>query len=136
MLVIDANTIRGLQVSAHFLVRRDGRVQQFVSTDRRAWHAGVSSWQGRPNCNDYSVGIELEGLEGWSFEPAQYRSLAQLLRALLGAGLRFDEDRAICFSSERSDKATVAGNGTVNANSRPTLGEFANVPPLTVVLPA
>ncbi len=75
-------TIRGLQVSAHFLVRRDGRVLQFVSTDRRAWHAGVSSWQGRSNCNDFSIGIELEGLEGGQFEPAQYSALALLLQAL------------------------------------------------------
>lgn len=75
-------TIRGLQVSAHFLVRRDGRVLQFVSTDRRAWHAGVSSWRGRSNCNDYSIGIELEGLEGGRFEPAQYGALVPLLQAL------------------------------------------------------
>lgn len=75
-------TIRGLQVSAHFVVRRDGHVLQFVSTDRRAWHAGVSSWRGRPNCNDYSVGIELEGLEGETFAPAQYAALVPLLRAL------------------------------------------------------
>lgn len=74
--------IRGLQVSAHFVVRRDGAVQQFVSTDRRAWHAGVSAWRGRPNCNDYSVGIELEGLEGDPFEPAQYAALVPLLQAL------------------------------------------------------
>lgn len=72
----------GLQVSAHFFVRRSGRVLQFVSCDRRAWHAGVSSWRGRENCNDFSVGIELEGLEGERFEPAQYRQLARLLRAL------------------------------------------------------
>ena len=75
-------TIRGLQVSAHFLVRRDGRVLQFVSTDRRAWHAGASSWRGRSNCNDYSIGIELEGLEGGQFEPAQYSALVPLLQAL------------------------------------------------------
>ena len=75
-------TLRGLQVSAHFLVRRDGQVQQFVSTDRRAWHAGASAWQGRPNCNDYSIGIELEGLEGGLFEPAQYAALVPLLQAL------------------------------------------------------
>ncbi len=74
--------IRGLQVSAHFLVRRDGRVIQFVSCEQRAWHAGVSSWQGRANCNDYSIGIELEGLEGERFEAAQYQRLATLLRAL------------------------------------------------------
>jgi AmpD protein len=55
--------IRGLEVSAHFLVRRDGALVQFVSCDARAWHAGRSSWRGRDNCNDYSIGIELEGLE-------------------------------------------------------------------------
>ncbi|MEQ1805412.1 MAG: 1,6-anhydro-N-acetylmuramyl-L-alanine amidase AmpD [Burkholderiaceae bacterium] len=75
-------TIRGLQVSAHFLIRRDGQVLQFVSCEFRAWHAGASSWRGRRNCNDYSVGVELEGLEGESFETAQYTSLARLLRAL------------------------------------------------------
>lgn len=74
--------LRGLQVSAHFLVRRDGRVLQFVSTDRRAWHAGPSSWQGRGNCNDWSVGIELEGLEGQVFEPAQYAAVRPLVAAL------------------------------------------------------
>lgn len=74
--------ICALQVSAHFLVRRDGRVLQFVSCDRRAWHAGTSVWRGRTNCNDYSIGIELEGLEGGRFEPAQYTRLATLLRAL------------------------------------------------------
>lgn len=74
--------LRGLQVSAHFFVRRSGRVLQFVSCERRAWHAGVSSWRGRENCNDFSVGIELEGLEGDRFEPVQYRQLARLLRAL------------------------------------------------------
>lgn len=75
-------SIRGLRVSAHFLVRRDGQVLQFVSTDRRAWHAGASSWRGRPNCNDYSIGIELEGLEGGQFEAAQYGALVLLLQAL------------------------------------------------------
>jgi AmpD protein len=76
------DALRGLRVSAHFLVRRDGEILQFVSCDRRAWHAGVSSWRGRPGCNDWSVGIELEGLEGDRFEPAQYAALARLLRAL------------------------------------------------------
>ena len=76
--------LRGLRVSAHFFVRRDGRTLQFVSCDQRAWHAGVSAWHGRENCNDWSIGIELEGLEGGDFEPAQYRQLAVLLRALAG----------------------------------------------------
>lgn len=74
--------IRGLQVSAHFLIRRDGECVQFVAVPERAWHAGVSAWRGRPQCNDYSVGIELEGLEGGQFESAQYRRLARLLRDL------------------------------------------------------
>ena len=74
--------IRGRQVSAHFLIRRDGEVLQFVSCDDRAWHAGVSSWRGRDKCNDFSIGIELEGLEGETFEAPQYAALATLLRAL------------------------------------------------------
>ena len=74
--------IRGLEVSAHFLVRREGELLQFVSCDARAWHAGSSSWQGRADCNDFSVGIELEGLEGERFEPAQYAALAGLIDAL------------------------------------------------------
>jgi AmpD protein len=75
-------TIRGLEVSAHFVVRRDGSLLQFVSCDDRAWHAGRSAWRGRENCNDHSIGIELEGLEGGDFEPAQYAQLARLLRVL------------------------------------------------------
>ncbi|HSV71807.1 MAG TPA: 1,6-anhydro-N-acetylmuramyl-L-alanine amidase AmpD [Methylibium sp.] len=74
--------IRGLEVSSHFVVRRDGELLQFVATTERAWHAGRSRWRGRDNCNDWSVGIELEGLEGESFEAPQYERLAQLLRAL------------------------------------------------------
>jgi AmpD protein len=75
-------TIRGLRVSTHFFVRRDGELQQFVSCDERAWHAGRSDWRGRGDCNDYSVGIELEGLEGEPFEAPQYERLARVLRCL------------------------------------------------------
>lgn len=74
--------IRGLAVSAHFVLRRDGRLLQFVSCDDRAWHAGRSQWRGRENCNDYSIGIELEGLEGEVFADAQYPALLRLLQAL------------------------------------------------------
>lgn len=74
--------LQGLQVSAHFYVRRGGAVLQLVDVGRRAWHAGRSQWQGRDNCNDWSVGIELEGLEGQWFESAQYTALARLLQAL------------------------------------------------------
>ena len=81
-------SIRGLEVSAHFFITRQGMVWQFVSADDRAWHAGASAWRGRSNCNDDSIGIELEGLEGQAFEPAQYRALQHLLRALRESGLR------------------------------------------------
>ena len=74
--------IRGMEVSSHFFVRRDGEVVQFVDADARAWHAGRSCWRGRPNCNDDSIGIELEGLEGHTFEPAQYRTLQDLCTQL------------------------------------------------------
>lgn len=74
--------IRGLEVSAHFYIRRDGALWQFVSADDRAWHAGASQWRGRANCNDDSVGVELEGLEGDRFEDAQYDVLAGLVAAL------------------------------------------------------
>lgn len=70
--------LRGLEVSAHFFVRRDGALWQFVSCDQRAWHAGRSRHQGRDNCNDFSIGIELEGLEGETFEPVQYEVLGRL----------------------------------------------------------
>jgi N-acetyl-anhydromuramoyl-L-alanine amidase len=82
--------LRGLQVSAHFFLRRDGELMQFVSCDHRAWHAGASSWRGRGNCNDYSVGVELEGLEGERFEAAQYERLGALLRVLQKRYGRFD----------------------------------------------
>jgi AmpD protein len=74
--------IRDTQVSAHFYIRRNGELWQFVSCDDRAWHAGQSCYLGKDNCNDYSVGIELEGLEGHSFEAAQYDSLTSVCAAL------------------------------------------------------
>lgn len=75
-------SLRGVQVSSHFVIHRDGLVVQAVSVFDRAWHAGVSSHRGRSQCNDFSVGIELEGWAGHSFEPVQYTRLADLLRAL------------------------------------------------------
>jgi len=75
--------IAGMQVSAHFFIRRNGELWQFVSCDDRAWHAGVSCYRGRTNCNDDSIGIELEGLDGESFEAAQYACLSRLCSDLL-----------------------------------------------------
>jgi AmpD protein len=76
------SSIRGLEVSAHFFITRTGRVCQFVSCDQRAWHAGQSAYRGRHQCNDDSVGIELEGIEGGTFEDIQYVQLAELCRSL------------------------------------------------------
>ncbi len=75
--------IRGLEVSAHLLVRRDGELVQFVDFDQRAWHAGRSCYRGRENCNDFSIGIELEGTDEEPYTDAQYRVLADVTRALL-----------------------------------------------------
>jgi AmpD protein len=74
--------IASVKVSAHFLIRRDGTLVQFVPVHRRAWHSGVSSWRGRERCNDFSVGIELEGVDDAPFADPQYRILASLLRTL------------------------------------------------------
>lgn len=78
-------TIKDLRVSAHFLVRRDGAILQFVSCLDRAWHAGSSEWNGRTRCNDFSIGIELEGSDDVPFEDAQYTALARLARSLKAA---------------------------------------------------
>ena len=111
--------IRGLVVSAHFLVRRDGGVLQFVSTDERAWHAGRSLWRGREDCNDFSVGIELEGLEGGPFEAVQYDALAALIGAL----------------SARHPLAAVAGHEHVAPGRKRDPGEGFDWPALRLRMP-
>ena len=78
-------TIAELKVSAHFFIRRDGEIIQFVPCTQRAWHAGASTWCGRERCNDFSIGIELEGSDSTPFTDAQYAALAQLTRALRAA---------------------------------------------------
>ncbi|PHV12214.1 1,6-anhydro-N-acetylmuramyl-L-alanine amidase AmpD [Chitinimonas sp. BJB300] len=70
------------RVSAHFFVRRTGEIIQFVSCNARAWHAGVSRWQGREGCNDFSIGIELEGGDAWPYEAEQYAMLDRLLKVI------------------------------------------------------
>ncbi len=75
-------TINHLKVSAHFLIRRDGEATQFVSCDKRAWHAGLSCWRDRERCNDFSIGIELEGCDDLPFEDAQYECLQGMIRRL------------------------------------------------------
>lgn len=75
--------IRGIEVSAHLLIDREGEITQFVPFDKRAWHAGTSSFDGRENCNDFSVGIELEGTDDLPFTEAQYNQLIRVTRELM-----------------------------------------------------
>lgn len=82
--------ICGMHVSAHLLIRRDGEILQFVPFGRRAWHAGPSSFRGRPRCNDYSIGIELEGNDTTPYADPQYAVLSGVLRALFLAWPRLD----------------------------------------------
>ena len=98
-----------LRVSAHALVRRDGEVVQYVPFQRRAWHAGVSSWQGRERCNDYSVGIELEGTDSTPYEPAQYTALARLLAALMRAIPSLSPQRMVGHSDVAPGRKTDPG---------------------------
>ncbi len=74
--------LRELRVSSHFFIRRTGELIQFVPTGKRAWHAGVSSFMGRESCNDFSIGIEVEGTDFVPFEPVQYQTLTALTKAL------------------------------------------------------
>ncbi|OYY92420.1 MAG: N-acetylmuramoyl-L-alanine amidase [Hydrogenophilales bacterium 28-61-23] len=78
-------TIHGLRVSAHFFLRRDGELIQFVPCGQRAWHAGASSWRGRERCNDFSIGVELEGSDDQPFTDAQYAALNELIQLLRAA---------------------------------------------------
>ena len=74
--------LRGVRVSAHFVIHRDGALEQYVSCEQRAWHAGASNFFGRERCNDFSIGIELEGDDATAFEAAQYETLGALVKAL------------------------------------------------------
>ena len=97
-----------LRVSSHFLVRRDGSFTQFVPCGKRAWHAGASSWRGREACNDFSIGIELEGTDDSPYEDAQYATLARLTRAL---AKRYPITEATGHSDIAPDRKTDPGSG-------------------------
>ena len=99
-------SIAHLHVSAHFLVRRDGRLVQFVSGNERAWHAGVSRFRGRAHCNDFSIGVEVEGTDDIPYETAQYAMLARLLRAL---GRRYPIRHVAGHSEVAPDRKTDPG---------------------------
>jgi N-acetyl-anhydromuramoyl-L-alanine amidase len=91
-------SIVDLRVSAHLLLRRDGEIVQYVPFHRRAWHAGVSSWAGRDRCNDYSIGIELEGDDHSPYDSAQYAMLARVIALLCRAYPRISPDRIVGHS--------------------------------------
>ena len=99
-------SIAGLRVSAHFLVRRDGALTQFVACSERAWHAGQSTWRGRERCNDFSVGIELEGCDDVPYAGAQYAILARLVRAL---GRRYPIEDVVGHSDIAPGRKTDPG---------------------------
>ena len=97
------------KVSSHFLIRRDGSLAQFVPCTLRAWHAGVSTWRGREHCNDYSIGVELEGTDDVPYTDAQYAMLAALTRAL----------------RRRYPVLDVAGHCEIARTARPTPGRHS-----------
>ncbi|MDP9066323.1 MAG: 1,6-anhydro-N-acetylmuramyl-L-alanine amidase AmpD [Pseudomonadota bacterium] len=101
--------IGGMRVSAHVSVARDGAITQYVRFDDRAWHAGRSQYEGRDGCNDFSIGIELEGTDTIAYEPAQYESLASLIAALCAAYPRLSPDRIVGHSDIAPGRKTDPG---------------------------
>ncbi|MGE0583182.1 MAG: 1,6-anhydro-N-acetylmuramyl-L-alanine amidase AmpD [Steroidobacteraceae bacterium] len=101
--------IREARVSAHALVRRDGNVTQYVPFSQRAWHAGASAYCGRAGCNDFSIGIELEGTDETPYEPAQYTALAALVRALLASYPTLSRERIAGHSDIAPGRKTDPG---------------------------
>jgi AmpD protein len=102
-------TIDGLKVSAHLLIRRSGEVVQFVPFHQRAWHAGVSRWDGRERVNDFSIGIELEGSDEMPFEDIQYQTLARVTRALMQAYPGITGDRIVGHADIAPGRKTDPG---------------------------
>jgi len=97
------------RVSAHALIRRDGQIVQYVPFQARAWHAGESQYDGRPACNDFSIGIELEGTDDLAYEDAQYESLGTLVRALLAAYPSLASERVVGHSDIAPGRKTDPG---------------------------
>jgi AmpD protein len=100
-----------MKVSAHVLIRRDGTVQQFVPFHQRAWHAGQSCYQGRETCNDFSIGIELEGSDDSAFEAIQYQQLAALIEALNAGYPNISKTRLAGHSDIAPGRKTDPGSG-------------------------
>ena len=100
--------LAGLRVSSHFLIRRDGELQQFVSCDQRAWHAGLSRWHDRADCNDYSIGVEFEGVDDAPFTAQQY---AVFLALQAGLSARYPLRAQAAHSDVASGRKTDPGSG-------------------------
>ena len=101
--------IAGLKVSSHALIRRDGELVQYVPFHHRAWHAGASNYCGRERCNDFSIGIELEGSDEVAYEPIQYRTLAELIAALCKAYPTLSASRVVGHSDVAPGRKTDPG---------------------------
>jgi AmpD protein len=114
--------VAALRVSSHVLLRRDGRVIQFVPFQQRAWHAGASSWQGRDNCNDFSIGIELEGTDDSSYGSAQYQNLAAVIYALCAAYPGLSAQRVVGHSDIAPGRKSDPGAAFDWARLRALLG--------------
>jgi AmpD protein len=103
--------IHQLEVSAHALIKRDGSIIQFVPFDKRAWHAGESCYQGNQRCNDFSIGIELEGTDTDAFEISQYRALVELVKALCQLYPSITAERIAGHSDIAPGRKTDPGSG-------------------------
>ena len=101
-------SIKSLTVSSHFLITRKGALIQFVPTHKRAWHAGISSYKGRQNCNDFSIGIELEGCDDEEFEKPQYHSLSKLIN-FLSIDLQINKQNIVGHADIAPDRKTDPG---------------------------
>ena len=101
--------IKGLRVSSHLVIARGGALTQYVSFNDRAWHAGRSSYQGRSECNDYSIGVELEGADAVPYEPAQYEVLAKTIAALCAAYPSLSPQRVAGHSDVAPGRKTDPG---------------------------
>jgi len=101
-------SIKDLKVSSHFLITRKGALIQFVPTHKRAWHAGISSYKGRKNCNDFSIGIELEGCDDEEFEEQQYDSLSKLIN-FLSIDLRINKQNIVGHAEIAPGRKTDPG---------------------------
>lgn len=111
-----------LRVSAHLLVRRHGELVQYVPFHERAWHAGESCWSGRTACNDFTIGVELEGTDHEPYAPVQYARLAEVVRALASAYPRFDTTHLVGHADIAPDRKTDPGPAFEWARLRALLG--------------